>query len=135
MTSTIKTMEVLKTDKRGRVRVPQERRDALLDEFERSGLSGAKFAAHYGLKYSSFAGWVQRRKREQGGSQAKDGGSKTLQWLEAVAEVEPAPGASALHLHLPGGACMEIAHRTQLPLAAELLRLLGESRTTEAVSC
>ncbi len=31
--------QILKTDTRGRVRVPPERRAALLAEFERSGLS------------------------------------------------------------------------------------------------
>jgi hypothetical protein len=36
---------VLKTSSRGRVRTPPERRMALLAEFERSGLSAAKFAA------------------------------------------------------------------------------------------
>jgi len=44
MTSLIGEVEVLKTDTRGRVRVPAERREALLDEFEKSGMSGAKFA-------------------------------------------------------------------------------------------
>jgi len=44
MTSLIGEAEVLKTDTRGRVRVPVERREALLDEFEKSGMSGAKFA-------------------------------------------------------------------------------------------
>ena len=36
---------VLKTDVRGRVRVPNNRREELLNEFEKSGLSGPKFAA------------------------------------------------------------------------------------------
>ena len=36
---------VIKTDELGRVRTPAERREGLLDEFERSGLSGQKFAA------------------------------------------------------------------------------------------
>jgi hypothetical protein len=134
MTSTIKAMEVLKTDGRGRVRVSKERREALLGEFERSGLSGAKFAAHYGLKYSSFAGWVQRRKRTQAAAPATDAGSKAVQWLEAVADVEPAAGV--LVVHLPGGARMEITRRTQLPLAAELLHLLSApGDAAEAVPC
>jgi hypothetical protein len=38
--------KVLLADARGRVRVAVERREALLDEFERSGMSGVKFA-HY----------------------------------------------------------------------------------------
>ena len=51
------------TDARGRVRVPVERREALLDEFERSGLSGVKFAQMVGVKYSTFALWVQKRRK------------------------------------------------------------------------
>ena len=35
---------ILKTDTKDRVRTPRERQESLLDEFERSGLSGAKFA-------------------------------------------------------------------------------------------
>jgi hypothetical protein len=35
--------EILKTDARGRVATPVARREELLDEFERSGLSGAEF--------------------------------------------------------------------------------------------
>jgi hypothetical protein len=36
--------EILKVDSRGRVQTPPERREALLDKFERSGLSGKRFA-------------------------------------------------------------------------------------------
>jgi hypothetical protein len=55
----------LKTDDLGRVRTPQARRESLLDEYERSGLSGAKFAALTGIKYSTFATWAQRRRKPQ----------------------------------------------------------------------
>ena len=34
--------KIFKTDARGQIRVPVERREALLDEFEKSGMSGAK---------------------------------------------------------------------------------------------
>lgn len=60
MTST-KDGEILKRDTKGRIRTPLARREQLLDEFERSGLSGAEFAALTGLKYQTFAGWVQQR--------------------------------------------------------------------------
>jgi hypothetical protein len=129
MTSTTKSTEILKTDRRGRVRVPQERQEALLDEFERSGLSGAKFAALCGVKYSSFAGWVQRRKsRRAAGVTATAGNGAAVQWLEAVVGGS-APGG-ALTLHLPGGVRMDITHRTQLPLAAELLRVLTTAQNS-----
>jgi hypothetical protein len=44
MTSTNGRLEIFKTDARGHIRVPAERREALLDDFEKSGLSGSKFA-------------------------------------------------------------------------------------------
>ena len=40
-----KTGRVLKTDVLGRVKTGARQREAILDEFERSGLSGTKFAA------------------------------------------------------------------------------------------
>ena len=52
---------ILKTDGLGRVRTPLAQREALLDAFERSGLAGMKFAALHGVKYPSFANWVQQR--------------------------------------------------------------------------
>jgi hypothetical protein len=114
---------ILKCDRRGRVRVPRERQEALLDEFERSGLSGAKFASLSGVKYPSFAGWVQRRRRERGeGGRARPA---PVRWLETLL-----PGSACgapLILHLPGGARMEIAAAAQAPLAAAVLRALAQS--------
>jgi hypothetical protein len=60
-------------------------RHSLLDEFEGSGLFGAKFPAHYRLKYPSFAGWVQERRRQRAFPLA----------------------AAALTLHMPGGVRLE----------------------------
>jgi hypothetical protein len=62
---------ILRTDAQGRVHTPAARRESLLDEFERSGLSGAKFAALAGIKYQTFlprgrpggANWVWPRLR------------------------------------------------------------------------
>ncbi len=62
MTSMKSEAVVLKTDRRGRVRTPLAQREALLDAFECSGLSGIKFAALHGVKDPSFANWVQHRK-------------------------------------------------------------------------
>jgi outer membrane protein assembly factor BamB len=42
-------------DSKGRVRVSRERREQLLDEFEKSGLSGAQFARTVGVKYQIFS--------------------------------------------------------------------------------
>jgi hypothetical protein len=129
MTSTLSAepaptpLSVLKRDERGRVRVPRERQEALLDEFERSGLSGMKFAALCGVKYPSFAGWVQRRRREREGARAPVARPAPVQWMEALL-----PGhvsGAALVLHLPGGVRMEITASGQAPLAAAVVRALA----------
>jgi hypothetical protein len=42
------------------VRVSQERRVALLVEFDKAGMSAARFAAWAGINYQMFARWVLR---------------------------------------------------------------------------
>jgi alpha-beta hydrolase superfamily lysophospholipase len=140
-------VELLKTDVRGRVRVPDERREALLNEFEKSGLSGPKFAMVIGVKYQTFAWWVQQRRQRKerekqaaatpqaaGAESAKTATAVTplpaLKWIEA--SVEPASAskrcdpvnATALPVLLPGGARMEITNAGQVELAAQLLQRL-----------
>jgi hypothetical protein len=128
--------EIFKTDTAGRVRVSRARREALLDEFERSGASGAQFAAYVGVKYSTFAYWVSQRRRRKalgaGQSQPsaprKANGAETLRWWEAVVE-PPARGASepeALRVQLPGGVRLDVTTAAQAALAAVLLEKLGQ---------
>jgi hypothetical protein len=106
------------------------RREELLDEFERSGLSGPKFAALVGIKYSTFAAWAHRRKLVRVGTKdAKGSRSKgtPVQWLEAVvgkAQAAAPRHGSGLVLVLPGGARVELTASEQVTLAAELLRAL-----------
>jgi DNA-binding transcriptional regulator YiaG len=57
---------ILKTDVLGRVKTPAARREQLLEEFERSGMSGQKFAELVGIKYQTFATWAQKRRRQRG---------------------------------------------------------------------
>jgi len=145
-------VDLLKTDARGRVRVPNERREELLNEFERSGLSGPKFAALIGVKYQTFAWWVQqRRQRRERETQARVGFVQTapsenlktpaaaaplpsLQWIEASVEPAPvrkgcaAPTGALLSVSLPGGARLEIADASQVDLAAQLLTALSGQR-------
>jgi hypothetical protein len=121
---------VIKADVLGRVRTSRERREQLLDEFERSGLTGQKFAEVVGIKYQTFATWVQKRRRQRGAYPAVKT-PKQLRWLEAV--VEPNLGLASntgdkdplpLVLELPGGAKMQIADARQAALAAVMLRAL-----------
>ena len=127
---------ILKTDARGRVHVPAERREALLDEFDESGLSAKKFAQLVGVKHQTFATWVTKRRKERGiigvrRSQVEraEGSMPKLQWVEAVVENDANPaGPTALSVHLPGGARLEIADHRHVVLAAELLRALNDQQ-------
>jgi transposase-like protein len=118
--------EIVKTDARGRMRVSTERRQSLLAEYEQSGLSAKKFAQLAGIKYQTFANWLQKRRR-MGSSPAKSADS--VRWLEAVVEkakTSGLPGTAALIVALPGGARMEIGDAHQAALAALLLRSLAK---------
>jgi hypothetical protein len=117
--------QILKTDTRGRVRTPKERREGLLDEFERSGLSGAKFAALTGIKYQTFAAWALRR-RKGAGSKVPARGTEAVHWLEAVAAPMPASGGPVVVVQLPGGGRVELHELQQVALTAALLRTLAQ---------
>ena len=55
------SVSLLKEDLAGRVRVPAAKRLQILEEFDRSGMSGLAFAALVGVKYQTFASWRRRR--------------------------------------------------------------------------
>jgi hypothetical protein len=57
--------QILSQDTRGRVLVTQERRELLLGDYDRSGMSPVKFAQYLGIKYSTLAYWLQRRRLDQ----------------------------------------------------------------------
>jgi hypothetical protein len=48
---------------RGRVQTSVAWREALLAEFEKSGMSAKKFALFVGLKHQTFAAWVTKRRK------------------------------------------------------------------------
>lgn len=131
MSTTPTDERILKTDVLGRVKTPLARREQLLEEFERSGLSGQKFAELVGVKYPTFATWAQKRRRAVGAYPVKALAARTdpVKWLEAVVEAaQPAGGKNPLPLVLewPGGAKAEIGDVKQVALAAELLRALAK---------
>ena len=134
MTLTIAPVDgqILKRDSAGRVRTPRERREAILKEFDQSGMSGQKFAKWAGIKYTTFANWLQQR-RKQG--QAPTGAKvpEEVRWVEAVRGSRPRqkpgmkPMAVGLIVHGPGGVRIEIHEEKQVDWAATLLRHLGVS--------
>lgn len=143
-TAALDSSQILKRDKRGRVWVKPRRREALLDEFEKSGLSGAQFARLTGVNYSSFQNWVQRRRQKRGAAlktrppKENAAGSEPLRIFEAVVETGsnlprpapmaalPTPGAVGLLIELPGGCRMSIETPVQMQLAAEFLALIAQ---------
>jgi len=131
MTFTNEQSEILKVDERGRVWTPKERREGLLDEFERSGISGVQFAKTVGVRYPTFAAWVGQRKkaRSQGGEgdQTKKAVAPSVHLFEALAEVAVSARAqSGVRVELPGGAYLHVDAFSQVPVVAELLRLLSQ---------
>lgn len=114
----------------------------MLDEFEKSGASGAKFARLAGIKYATFAGWVLKRRRQRGGPGKTPPGSPAgrdeavvtagpVRLFEALVEGGHAGGREAvggqgLLIELPGGSRLVVESPVQLQMAAELLALIAQ---------
>jgi hypothetical protein len=123
MASMSKEAMILKSDAGGRVFVPVDRQVEFVREFERSGLSGPRFAAMAGLKYQTFATWRRKHGRLPATRRRSSLPPTGLGvWMEAV--VEPGCG-SALTVMLPGGASMSVSHLGQASLAAQLIKALA----------
>lgn len=67
--------QILKVDDKGRIRIPRERREALLEEFGKSGMTATAFAKWAGIKYPTFAAWVRKRQGAQKASGSEVGSS------------------------------------------------------------
>jgi hypothetical protein len=88
----------------------------LLDEWERSGGSAAQFADYVGIRYSTFANWIQKR-RKQAGLQASllkpgavDSSQRHGHWVEAIVEKNPEPKGleSSLRIYFTAGAYVRL---------------------------
>lgn len=132
------TGEILSQDARGRVLVSRERRESLLAEYDRSGMSGVRFAQYLGIKYTTLAHWIRSRRRQRqrekllmkAGADAEAGRSNG-RWIEAVVGKNGSPArapSGALRIYFVGGAYCQISNTTELALAAELLGRLGAKR-------
>ena len=84
--------EILKVDEVGRVRTPPEKREAMLAEYDRSGMTGAQFARFVGVRYSTLMYWLQKRRKGAGQSE---------QW-------RPETGSSGLVGSASGGRSPEV---------------------------
>lgn len=110
---------LIRQDRLGRMRFTREQREALLDAYEGSGLTGPQFAALHGVAYQTFATWSQKRRKQ----------SSSPAFPLTLAEVEHSPDsvseAPSIDLSLPGGATLRLSVPSQLPLAAALIRELS----------
>jgi len=129
--------QILSQDARGRVLVSRERRQALLEECDRSGMSAVKFAQYIGIKYSTLAYWLQSRRRQRQKEKSlikadagTEPGRSNGAWIEAVVESPSGPGVSvgALRIYFAGGAYCQIRNSKEAALAADLLGRLGGTR-------
>jgi transposase len=135
MTTTTGQDQIVKVDRIGRIKTPRERREALLAEFDRSGMSGQQFAKWAGIKYGTFITWVQKRRRKGTPGQAEDkraptGTKSEVRWVEAVLEKATAkkseahPNATVMIVQGPGGVRLELSEEHHVLWAAKLLRHL-----------
>jgi transposase-like protein len=123
---------LLKMDTQGRVRTSKERRQAILAEFDQSGVSGAQFAKLAGIRYSTFAGWRQRRRNPKLGKGVVKtiptaARRPTLRLVEALIDPATQGGQTpdqGLVLHLPGGVRLELTSQDQVPMAVALVQAL-----------
>lgn len=120
---------LVKLDCIGRVRFSREQRESMLDAYEASGLSGPQFCAQHGVKYQTFATWLQRRKRGDGRYPAllPAGAAPVPLFLPTEVDHPASPAASGTPVEVvfPGGASILIRDDGQLALAAKLIRELS----------
>ena len=123
------------TDSHRQIRISRKKRESLLAQFDQSGMSGPKFVKQAGIKFTTFANWLQKRRRQRNkavhGSKSRQGRRSRVRWLEAVVDSpqqkEPPTLATAtLVVHGPGGVRLELREEKQVKLAALLLRELGQ---------
>ncbi len=132
LTNTEETL-ILKTDVLGRVRMPADRREAILDAFEQSGMSGQAFAAQIGVKYPTFATWVQKRRRQRGQyPEKKLSGPVSSEFTFVEAQMEKAPVESSqgvLEVQTAEGVKLMIRSQDEVALAAQLIRSLNKPQS------
>lgn len=110
-------------DRRGRVSWPKQRREELLAEYERSGMSQAAFARHAGVRYPTFVHWVQEARREPRAQSSRELRPAEPRFAEVrLGGSDPAPVCPAeLSVTLPGGL---VARGTDARALAALVRAL-----------
>jgi len=147
-TTTIINQNRVQTDVLGRVRVSAETREAMMDAYEVQGGSAVRFACEHGVRPTTFASWIQKRRRARGDYEDEEIRRKLrmrkprvdsvgltvpehseeegMKLIEVdLSELEPAlPVAEshALKVTLSNGAEVELCSEAQLPLLKALMK-------------
>jgi hypothetical protein len=109
-----------------------------LDEFERSGLSGKRFAEMVGVVPVTFSAWVCQRRRKQANAKKAAPQIEPVTLFEAVVEKRPSVAAGSggsIVLELDSGVKIEVHAPEQLRLVAELLGLLSKRVHQPSMVC
>ena len=124
-TNDASTTAIVKADTRGRTRYTEDYKQEVLDAFEQSGLSGMQFAKQCGVKYSTFAAWIKKRKesREGRGGNGLPRPAGVDPFI--IADIREDGPAVGLSVTFPGGVVARASTRDQVELLAELMRTLG----------
>ena len=57
---------IIRTGNDGRLRYSPDQRQALLDAFDRSGMSAMSFTRQHGVQYQTFIAWIRKRRQVSG---------------------------------------------------------------------
>ena len=130
MNTIIQTTEILKADSKGRLRLSAQRREGILDEFEKSGLSARSFVKMIGVNYQTFMSWLQKRRKGRDISplMTQPPRAAPMRFAEALIVGESAEKA-VLTIELPGGSRLKIYDAQQLELACQLLATLAKKES------
>jgi transposase-like protein len=121
--------DIIKSDRRGRLRYTQEQRDALVNACQASGVSTPRFAAIHGVKYQTLAAWIHRHNRETTPARPCLPQPAPLMLVPVEREGPVSSGVTSLmEINLPGGATLPITTPGHIPLAAALIRELAKPR-------
>jgi len=117
--------KLLKRDCLGRVLVPADQKEKMLDAFEASSLSGVEFARKHGVPPKTFRNWIQKRRGKRGLPLEKKGGARksSLNLIEVTPQ--PPRQSSGLEITLPSGAKVQVSEEGQIPLLKTLMRELS----------
>jgi transposase-like protein len=118
------SLTLLKRDERGRVRSTPQMRQAAVAEYQRSGLTACSFAKMAGISKNTFWNWLQAhgltRQRPRVMTMEE---SKPVRFVQ-VTPSPMEPTGMSLRVRLPGGAVLEMAEASQVPLVARLIEAL-----------